>query len=103
MQECTHKGILIDCKPAAVLLAGFKADMRGRQEGRQLERRWTISDFAQAYTSRTTTPSDVADRVVRFVEESERAKPPMRFLISFDPKDLRRQAAESTQRQASDR
>ncbi len=75
--------------------------MKGRLGGRLPVRRWTISDFAQAYAAGTTTPSEVAERVLRFVDDSERAQPPMRYLISCDACDLRRNAAESTQRQAT--
>ncbi|CAL8466609.1 g6145 [Coccomyxa elongata] len=97
--------ILVEGHPVAERLMvasngvpGFKAGEERRKTGGKLDRRWTISDFAQAYAAGTTTPSEVAERVLRCVEDSERADPPMRFLIACNAADLRRNAAESTQR-----
>lgn len=105
--EALQNVSLIDMVPniisSAILMicghhAGFKAGEERRKTGGKLDRRWTISDFAQAYAAVTTTPSEVAERVLRCVEDSERADPPMRFLIACNAADLRRNAAESTQR-----
>ncbi len=68
------------------------------EAGKRHEKRWTISDFAHAYAAGITTPSEVAERILRFVDESEKADPPMRFLISCDAADLHKNAAESTKR-----
>lgn len=54
--------------------------------------------FHRAYASGVLTPSQVAERIIAAVEESEAMAPPMRMLISFKPEQLREQAARATQR-----
>ncbi|KAF6147365.1 hypothetical protein GIB67_003263 [Kingdonia uniflora] len=59
---------------------------------------WKIRDFAHAYRSRVVTPSMVAENVISGVEEFNKRNPPMPLLISFSAKEVRKQAAASTQR-----
>ncbi|KAH9300683.1 hypothetical protein KI387_012266, partial [Taxus chinensis] len=59
---------------------------------------WTIRDYADAYRSGRTTPSDVAEYIISAVEESLNNKPPVIFFISFIANELRKQAAASTRR-----
>ncbi|KAK3015115.1 hypothetical protein RJ639_006795 [Escallonia herrerae] len=61
-------------------------------------RYWKIRDYAHAYRSRLATPSKVAERIISAMEEFSNKKPPTPLLISFDPEELRKQAAASTQR-----
>lgn len=60
--------------------------------------RWTIMDYARAYTSGALTPSMVAERFIRAVERSCSPESNMSFFISYDANDIVRQAAESTLR-----
>ncbi|KAD6795362.1 hypothetical protein E3N88_06258 [Mikania micrantha] len=59
---------------------------------------WKIRDYAHSYRQRLTTPSSVAEHVICAIEEFSNKKPPTPLLISFDPEDVRKQAAASTQR-----
>ncbi|KAK1268739.1 Fatty acid amide hydrolase [Acorus gramineus] len=59
---------------------------------------WTIRDFAHAYRSKLTTPSIVAEDIVSAIGDSNNQIPPMPLLITFDPEELRKQAAASTRR-----
>ncbi|KAL3515446.1 hypothetical protein ACH5RR_022348 [Cinchona calisaya] len=59
---------------------------------------WKIRDYAYAYRSKLTTPSIVAERFIAANEEFDNNKPPTPLLISYDPDDIRNQAAASTQR-----
>nr|XP_016470606.1 PREDICTED: fatty acid amide hydrolase-like [Nicotiana tabacum]XP_016470607.1 PREDICTED: fatty acid amide hydrolase-like [Nicotiana tabacum] len=61
-------------------------------------RYWKIRDYAYAYRSKFTTPSMVAERFISAIEEFNNKKPPSPLLISFDPDEVRKQAAASTQR-----
>ncbi|KAK1417577.1 hypothetical protein QVD17_26706 [Tagetes erecta] len=61
-------------------------------------RYWKIRDFANSYRQKLTTPSSVAEHVICAIEEFSNKKPPTPLLISFDPEDVRKQAAASTQR-----
>lgn len=61
-------------------------------------RYWKIRDYAYSYRSSLTTPSMVAEHVINAIEEFSNKKPPTPLLISFDPDDVRKQAAASTQR-----
>jgi hypothetical protein len=56
-----------------------------------------------AFASGRATPSEVAERVVAAVAESERMAPPMRLFIAFDAGRVRSQAAASTARYAAGR
>ncbi|KAL3844784.1 hypothetical protein ACJIZ3_002187 [Penstemon smallii] len=59
-------------------------------------RRWTIMDYARAYTSGETTPRMVADRFIAYVRESSSQYLQMSFFIDFDVGDILKQATEST-------
>ncbi|XP_031127238.1 fatty acid amide hydrolase-like isoform X1 [Ipomoea triloba] len=61
-------------------------------------RYWKIRDYAYAYRSKITTPSMVAERFISAMEEFSNANLSAPMLISFDPDEVRRQAAASTQR-----
>lgn len=61
-------------------------------------RYWKIRDYAYSYRSRITTPSMVAEYVISAIEEFNDKKPPTPLLVSFNPIDVRNQAAASTQR-----
>lgn len=56
---------------------------------------WTIRDYAHAYRSKITTPSIVAENIIRIVEETNDTK---HLLVTFDAEEVRKQAALSTQR-----
>ncbi|KAI3809912.1 hypothetical protein L1987_19515 [Smallanthus sonchifolius] len=58
-------------------------------------RYWKIRDYAYAYRSGLITPSMVAEHVISAVEECKNITP---LLISFDPDEVRKQAAASSQR-----
>ncbi|PHT41705.1 Fatty acid amide hydrolase [Capsicum baccatum] len=59
-------------------------------------RYWKIRDYAYAYRSKFTTPSMA--RHFCAIEEFNNKNPTAPLLISFDPDELRKQAAASTQR-----
>ncbi|KAI5078290.1 hypothetical protein GOP47_0005961 [Adiantum capillus-veneris] len=59
---------------------------------------WRIRDYARAYRTGSTTPSDVAGRLIEAIEDSQARDPPLGLFISYDSKDIRKQAAESTRR-----
>ncbi|XP_055816035.1 fatty acid amide hydrolase-like isoform X2 [Solanum dulcamara] len=61
-------------------------------------RYWKIRDYAYAYRSKFTTPSMVAERFISAFEEFNNKNPAAPLLISFDPDEVRKQAAASTQR-----
>ncbi|XP_051140308.1 fatty acid amide hydrolase-like isoform X2 [Andrographis paniculata] len=61
-------------------------------------RRWTIMDYARAYTSGETTPTMVARRFIAFLQESSSKDLQMSFFINSDAEDILKQAAESTAR-----
>ncbi|KAL2941900.1 Fatty acid amide hydrolase [Bienertia sinuspersici] len=61
-------------------------------------RRWTIMDYSKAYKSGVLTPSLVAERFIRAVEQSSSSKCNMSFFISSDAKNILEQATESTLR-----
>ena len=54
---------------------------------------------AAAAAAGKVTPSEVAERIIAFVEQQQKDVPPnRRFFISFLPHHIRQQAVESTQR-----
>ncbi|XP_015158274.1 fatty acid amide hydrolase-like isoform X3 [Solanum tuberosum] len=61
-------------------------------------RYWKIRDYAYAYRSKLTAPSQVAESFISAIEESNNQNPLAPLLISYDPDEVRRQAAASTQR-----
>ncbi|KAL2241283.1 UNVERIFIED_CONTAM: Fatty acid amide hydrolase [Sesamum indicum] len=62
--------------------------------------RWTILDYARAYTSGQTTPKMVADRFIASVHESSNRHLQMSFFINYNAEDILKQATESTARHA---
>lgn len=63
----------------------------------------TAGDFVDAYSRGATTPSEVAERLLRVVAELDEGKTPLRALINRDPDDLRTQARAATARYAAGR
>ncbi|CAN4107842.1 unnamed protein product [Withania somnifera] len=61
-------------------------------------RYWKIRDYACAYKSKLTTPSQATEHFISAIEEFNNQNPLAPLLISFDPDEVRRQAAASTQR-----
>ncbi|XP_058091298.1 fatty acid amide hydrolase-like isoform X2 [Magnolia sinica] len=61
-------------------------------------RRWTIQDYARAYSSRATTPLVVAERFITAVKDSSKPDLQMSFFINHYVEDILRQATESTLR-----
>ncbi|KAM3291339.1 hypothetical protein P3S67_019628 [Capsicum chacoense] len=61
-------------------------------------RYWKIRDYACAYKSKLTTPSQVAEHFISAIEESNNQNPLAPLLICYDPDEVRRQAVASTQR-----
>ncbi|CAI0421891.1 unnamed protein product, partial [Linum tenue] len=60
--------------------------------------RWTVMDYYNAYTTRQITPTMVAERLIAAIEESSTAPWDMGFFINHCPKDILKQASESTLR-----
>lgn len=58
----------------------------------------TITDYAKAYRDGSTTPEDVAKKILEAIAASDAANPPLRAFIAVQREDLMRQARESTQR-----
>ena len=69
----------------------------------QRQRRWAVTDFAQAYAAGAATPSQVAENVLRAVRDSEAGGVPMRYLIACDAADVRAQDAASAHRRVLQR
>ncbi len=67
-------------------------------DGNGVERQRTVADYTRAYRQRTTTPEEVARRVVDAVAASNQLSPPLRAIIRCNPEDVMKQARESTQR-----
>uniref|UniRef100_A0A0V0H9D6 Putative ovule protein n=1 Tax=Solanum chacoense TaxID=4108 RepID=A0A0V0H9D6_SOLCH len=61
-------------------------------------RYWKIRDYGYAYRSKLTTPSMVAEHFISAMEVFNSKQQSAPLLISFDPEEVRRQAAASTQR-----
>ncbi|XP_004230539.1 fatty acid amide hydrolase [Solanum lycopersicum] len=59
---------------------------------------WKIRDYEYAYRNKLTTPSMVAEHFISAMEVFNSKQPSAPLLISFDPEEVRRQAAASTQR-----
>lgn len=58
----------------------------------------TVFDYAKAYRDGTTTPEEVAAKVLDAIEASNKSNPPLRAVIFWDRDDVMKQARESTQR-----
>ncbi|KAG0583700.1 hypothetical protein KC19_3G156200 [Ceratodon purpureus] len=59
---------------------------------------WTVRDYVEAFTTDRLTPTEVAERIIAAVEEAKKGSPYLVYFISFLPEDVRKQAAESTER-----
>ncbi|KAJ0612075.1 putative fatty acid amide hydrolase [Helianthus annuus] len=60
--------------------------------------RWKIMDYSRAYSSQQITPLVVAERLISVVVQSSEPGMDMSFFISYDARDILRQATESTLR-----
>lgn len=60
--------------------------------------RWTIQDYAKAYSSGVVTPTVVAERFLLAVKDSLQPEPGMSFFINYDEADVLEQAENSTNR-----
>ena len=58
----------------------------------------SIFDFAKAYRAGTTTPEDVAKKVLDAIEASDKSDTPLRAFIAVNRDEVMRQARESTER-----
>jgi len=58
----------------------------------------TVHDYAAAYREGTCTPEDVARQILKAIEESNAANPPLRAVIAVNHEDVLRQAQEATAR-----
>jgi len=58
----------------------------------------SIHDYAKAYRDGTTTPEEVAKKVLEAIKASETTDTPLRAFIAIHREDVMRQAKESTQR-----
>lgn len=65
---------------------------------KQRFRHWTIRDYAHAYTSGRLTPTQVAERFLSAVEDSNKQVPGMNLFIAVDSRDVLSQAAAATER-----
>jgi len=58
----------------------------------------SIFDIAKAYRDGTTTPEEVARKVLESIEASNKNNPPLNAFIAYQADDLMKQASEATQR-----
>ena len=58
----------------------------------------SVHDYARAYREGTTTPEEVARRVLDAIEASNAADPPLRAIVTVDREDVLRQAQASAER-----
>ncbi|KAJ0970503.1 hypothetical protein J5N97_023380 [Dioscorea zingiberensis] len=96
LDEGTDPAVRLE--PALECLAPYDASMHWNSESHSSFMYWTIRDFAHAYRSKITTPSDVAEQIISAIENSNSSKTPLNLLISFDAEDVRKQATASAQR-----
>lgn len=61
----------------------------------------SVADYARAYRDGSLSPNVVAERLVHVLEHQDRGNPPLYAFISWRDDDIRRQAAESTDRIAA--
>ncbi|KAM0932199.1 putative hydrolase [Dioscorea sansibarensis] len=85
-------------EPALECLASFHPSEHWSSDSHSSFLYWTIRDFAHAYRSKLTTPSDVVENIISAIENSNNSETPLHLLISFNAEDVRKQAAASTQR-----
>ncbi|KAG6551002.1 hypothetical protein Mapa_007235 [Marchantia paleacea] len=62
---------------------------------------WTIRDYAEAYKSGRVTPSTVAENFIKAVQDTQKHFGKTTLFCSFDPADIRQQAAASSERFAA--
>ncbi|XP_060168003.1 fatty acid amide hydrolase-like [Lycium barbarum] len=79
---------LPDYNPGCIQIADTSAPFRY----------WNIRDYAYAYRSKLTTPSQATEHFISAIEEFNNKNPLAPLLISYDPDEVRRQAAASVQR-----
>lgn len=60
--------------------------------------RMTARDYARAYRDGSRTPDEVADAALQAVRQAQQKRQPLDAFVALDEQDVRRQAAESTQR-----
>jgi len=58
----------------------------------------TVHDYAKAYRDGTTTPEEVAQKVLDAIEASNAADPPLRAFIAVNREDVMKQARAATER-----
>jgi len=58
----------------------------------------SVFDLAKAYRDGTTTPEEVARKVLESIEASNKNNPPLNAFIAYQADDLMKQASEATQR-----
>ncbi len=58
----------------------------------------TVLDYAKAYRDGKTTPEEVAENVLKAIEASDTATPPLRAMIAVQREDVMKQAREATKR-----
>lgn len=58
----------------------------------------SVSDYERAYREKSTTPEEVAERLIAFTRETEAASPALRVFIAQNESDIRNQARESAER-----
>jgi len=61
----------------------------------------SVSDYAKAYRNNSATPLQVAEQVIKAIEHSNNAAPPLRAIISSLTDDVMKQAEESSKRLAN--
>ena len=58
----------------------------------------TVHDYARAYREGTTSPEEVAHKVLAAIDQSNRADPPLRAIIAVEAGDVLEQAAAAARR-----
>jgi Asp-tRNA(Asn)/Glu-tRNA(Gln) amidotransferase A subunit family amidase len=58
----------------------------------------TVRDYTDAYRAGTSTPVEVAERVLAAIGESDAGEPAMRFFVAVNEQEVLRQAGESARR-----
>lgn len=91
-------------EPAQSTVDGFAASLAGAAAPAAGDHRPpTVADFAAAYRSGAATPTGVVRRVLRRVEESDAAAPPLRAFVRCIADDAMAQALASERRHAAGR
>ncbi|MFP4425950.1 MAG: amidase [Spirochaetaceae bacterium] len=58
----------------------------------------SVSDYAEAYREGRMTPSEVAERIIRTLNEQDRGDPPLYLFVRWNEGEIRAQAEESSRR-----